>query len=632
MNEADRKLGMGEAITRRDFIHDIAVTSMGLSLPGLLMACADSPVPGVPEYYPPTRTGLRGSHPGSFEVAHALARNGKRWNNASVTDDQPYDLVVVGGGISGLAAAWFYRKLHGHDARILVIENHDDFGGHAKRNEFHQGGDMRLAWGGAIELEFPQYSDVALNLLADLGVDSTRLNQELEFNFSTVGELGSSVYFDAQTYGRDVLVRGTRLRYDPSMEELAGLVDRFPLSEEARSGLKAFLLATDDLLASLDQEEKKRYLRSTSYYDFLTRTAGLAPEIAQIFLHSTDGYWGVATDGLSVIEALYGGLPGAHRLGGLVRTLLAGLDERIAMFPDGNASIARLLVRSLIPDVSGEDARGDIVTARFDYSKLDESASHVRLRLNSTAVEVLNSSTPGGEKHVAVIYVQNGQASLVSAAHCVLACNNSIIPFICPQLPKEQAEALQYQVRRPMITSNVLMRNARAAQKLGIASAYCPGRLHANAFLVTGVYSQRYRPAFDPDQATVMQFFGAMTLPREGMTPREQHRAGQVKMLEMKFEDYERELRSTLAGMLGPGGFDPVKDILAITVNRWPHGYAYDYLDLWDPQWAPGMAPNEIGRQRFGQIAIANSDAGADAYLQVAVDQAWRAINDLAGT
>ena len=106
MNEADRKLGMGEAITRRDFIHDIAVTSMGLSLPGLLMACADSPVPGLPEYYPPTRTGLRGSHPGSFEVAHALARNGKRWNNASVTDDQPYDLIVVGGGISGLAQAW----------------------------------------------------------------------------------------------------------------------------------------------------------------------------------------------------------------------------------------------------------------------------------------------------------------------------------------------------------------------------------------------------------------------------------------------------------------------------------------------------------------------------------------------
>jgi spermidine dehydrogenase len=299
------------------------------------------------------------------------------------------------------------------------------------------------------------------------------------------------------------------------------------------------------------------------------------------------------------------------------------------MFPDGNASVARLLVRSLIPDVSVGDARGDIVTARFDYSKLDEPGANFRLRLNSTAVKVVNRTSGEGGELVWVTYVKGDQAYRVSATHCVLACNNNIIPFMCPQLPEEQSEALMYQVRRPMITSNVLMRNARAVQKLGIASAYCPGRLHANAFLVTGVNSQEYHPAFDPEQPAVMQFFGSMTLPLQGMAPREQHRAGSVKMLGMTFEDFERELRTTLGGMLGPGGFDPAEDILAITVNRWPHGYAYDYLDLWDPKWAPGKAPNEIGRRRFGQIAIANSDAGADAYLQVAVDEAWRAVNDL---
>jgi len=214
MKESDIKLGMGQAISRRDFIHDLAVGSMGFSLPGLALAGANSPVAGISGYYPPTLTGLRGSHPGSFEVAHALAREGKRWEQASDADDQPWDLVVVGGGISGLAATWFYRKLHGQDARILVIENHDDFGGHAKRNEFHQGGDMRLAWGGAINLEFPNYSDVALNLLAELGVDPEKLSQELEFDFSNTGELGTSVYFDAQTYGRDVLVRRSQVQPD----------------------------------------------------------------------------------------------------------------------------------------------------------------------------------------------------------------------------------------------------------------------------------------------------------------------------------------------------------------------------------------------------------------------------------
>jgi spermidine dehydrogenase len=629
MKESDRKLGMGRAITRRDFIHDLAVSSMGFSLPGIALAGTSPPVSGISGNYPPTLTGLRGSHPGSFEVAHALAREGNRWDQAADADDKPWDLVVVGGGISGLAAAWFYRKLHGQDARILVIENHDDFGGHAKRNEYHQGGHMRLAWGGAINLEFPDYSDVALELLAELGVYPEKLHQKLEFDFTNAGELGTSVYFDAQTYGRDVLVPGSRLRYDENMEELAGHVDSFPLSEEARSSLTEFFLAGDDLLASMEPDQKKQFLRGTSYYDFLTRHVGLTTEAAQIFLHSTDGYWGVATDGLSVMEALGGGLPGAHRLGGFVDGSLAGMDDRFAMFPDGNASVARLLVRSLIPGVNPGDARGDIVTARFDYSKLDAPGSSVRLRLNSTAVEVVNRPSPEGDEQVAVTYVKGGQAYQVSAAHCVLACNNNIIPFMCPQLPQEQSEALEYQVRRPMITSNVLMRNARAAQKLGIASAYCPGRLHANAFLVTGVNSKEYHPAFNPEQPAVMQFFGSMTLPLQGMTPREQHRAGSVKMLELEFADYERELRTTLAGMLGPGGFDPAEDILAITVNRWPHGYAYDYLDLWDPQWPPGKAPNEIGRQRFGQIAIANSDAGADAYFQEAVDQAWRAVNDL---
>lgn len=632
MKESDLKLGMGRAITRRDFIHDLAIGSMGFTLPGLTLAGANPPVPGIAGNYPPTLTGLRGSHPGSFEVVHALAREGKRWDQASEADDQPWDLVVVGGGISGLAAAWFYRKLHGQDTRILVIENHDDFGGHAKRNEFHQGGDMRLAWGGAINLEFPNYSDVALNLLAELGVDPEKLHQELEFDFSNVGELGTSVYFDAQTYGRDVLVPGTSLRYDENVEALAGQVDRFPLSDEARSSLIEFFLARDDLLASMGPEQKKHFVRGTSYYDFLTLHAGLTTEAAQIFLHSTDGYWGVATDGLSVIEALGGGLPGAHRLGEFAQELLAGMDDRMAMFPDGNASVARLLVRSLLPDVSGGDASGDIVTARFDYSKLDNPDASVRLRLNSTAVEVVNKPNQEDGEQVWVTYVKDGQAYRVSAAHCVLACNNNVIPFMCPQLPEEQSRALQYQVRRPMISSNVLMRNARAAQKLGIASAYCPGRLHANAFLVTGVNSKEYHPAFNPEQPAVMQFFGSMTLPLQGMNPREQHRAGSVKMLAMTFEDYERELRTTLGGMLGPGGFDPAEDILAITVNRWPHGYAYDYLDLWDPQWAPGKAPNEIGRQRFGQIAIANSDAGADAYLQVAVDQAWRAVSELGGS
>ena len=152
-----------------------------------------------------------------------------------------------------------------------------------------------------------------------------------------------------------------------------------------------------------------------------------------------------------------------------------------------------------------------------------------------------------------------------------------------------------------------------------------------NTFLATGVNVGDYQPGWDPDTPQVMQFFGIIGKHLSGLTPKVQHRAARADMLNLTFEDYEREFRTVLGGMLAGGGFDPARDIAAITVNRWPHGYAYDYLDLYDPEWQPGQAPHEIGRKRFGQIAIANSDAGADAYMNVAIDQAWRAVSELSG-
>jgi len=151
MKPADRKLGMGANISRRDFLNGVSV-AIGASLlpPGL---CAGEPEGhAVAGYYPPALSGMRGSHPGSFGVAHAL-RDGKTW--PSTDSDKSCDLVVVGGGISGLSAAYFYRQAHGSDARVLILENHDDFGGHAKRNEFEVGGRPLIGYGGTMLLEEP---------------------------------------------------------------------------------------------------------------------------------------------------------------------------------------------------------------------------------------------------------------------------------------------------------------------------------------------------------------------------------------------------------------------------------------------------------------------------------------------
>jgi spermidine dehydrogenase len=613
-------------ITRRDFVHDVSLAGLGLALP---WSISDRAHANQPPYYPPTLTGLRGSHAGSFEVAHAFAREGRHFDNPQPLDES-YDLAVVGGGISGLAAAYYYRKLHGAGARILILDNHDDFGGHAKRNEFHQGGPMRLAWGGTVNIEYPKYSPEALGLLRDLGIDIPRLRTHYTFNWlGAGGGLQPALLFNRSRYGRDVLLRGVTL--DGLLPgELARQVDAFPLSGDARTKLKAFLLADRDVLAGKSPEERVAYLRGRSYTDFLRQQFGLPDDAIQIFSNAPSGFWGVPAEHLSIAEGLWSGLPGAHVVGGWDEPGLDENDRNVAMFPDGNSSIARLLVRALIPGsfpamAVDADPFG-IVTAQLDYGALDGPASPVRLRLNSTAVHVENAADGAG---VAVDYVNEGRLLRVCARQAVLACYNAIIPHLAPELPAAQKTALAQCVKRPMLVVNTVLRNGQALRKLGIKGAQLPGSFLQNIFLVTGVNVGDYRPEWKPGDPCVMQSFASFGGPLVNVGLAEQARAARAQMLDMPFEDYESEVRRVLQSLLGTGGFDAARDILAITVNRWPHGYARDHLDLEDANWNVEPGPEVVGRQSLGNIAIANSDAAADAYTHAAIDQAWRAVNDL---
>ncbi len=627
MNRDDRDLGLSLPVTRRDFVHDVGLAGFGLALPWAGLAF--TPGSGEP-YYPPTLAGLRGSHPGSFEVAHALAREGRRFENPQALDES-YDLIVIGGGISGLAAAYFHRKLHGPQSRILILDNHDDFGGHAKRNEFHQGGPMRLAWGGTVNMEYPEFSAVVNGLIRELGIDIPRLRQDFGFNWlGPQGGMQPALLFHEARYGRDVLLRGVTLdNLEPA--GLAAHVDAFPLPEDARSKLKAFLLADRDVLAGMTPAERETYLHRTSYTDFLRRHFDLPDAAVQIFSNVPAGFWGLPAESLSVAECLWSGLPGAHVTGGSDEAGLDENDRNVAMFPDGNSSIARLLVRSLIPasfpGMAADADPFDIVTARLDYGALDRPVSPVRLRLNSTAVQVANGADSAG---VGVDYVQAGQLSRIRAKQAVLACYNVIIPHLAPGLPAAQKAALAQCVKRPMLVVNTLLRNGKPLQTLGIKGAQLPGSFLQNVFLVSGVNVGGYHPAWRPEDPCVIQSFAGFGAPLAGgITVADQTRAARAQLLGMAFEDYEREVRQVLNSLLGPAGFDAARDILAITVNRWPHGYARDHLDLEDADWNVEPRPEVIGRLRFGNIAIANSDAGADAYTHAAIDQAWRAINEL---
>jgi spermidine dehydrogenase len=629
----DRELGLFCPITRRDLLQGVGIAVAGsMAAPLVALSKEEEFAPErAADYYPPTRTGLRGDHPGSYEVAHRRAWGGKEWRNPTDVDES-YDLIVVGAGISGLAAAHFYRAAH-KDARILILDNHDDFGGHAKRNEFHHAGERYLSLGGSVYLEYSEYSDVTLGLLGEIGIDIERLRENQDPGFlSRPFGMESGVYFDSDHFGRDQVMTGPLLPFTgtgPDDEyHWVKRVGDLPISAAAQGQLKRFLTQRTDYLADVPDAQKMEALSKISYHDFLVKRAGLPEEAARIYQRYTAPIFGVGTD---AVPALYGmgfGMPGIRGLGDFGRAmepeLQYALDNPVGVsFPDGNATVPRLLVLKLIPGVGSGKSMEEVVTARFDYARLDAAGSPVRLRLNSTAVHV-----DSGDGGVAITYVRGGRAYRARARECVLAGYNEMIPHLCPQLPEAQKEALDYGEKVPLVSTNVLLKNGKALEKLGSARFYAPGRFHSTIFGY-GRSLGGHHQDWDPKKPVALHMIAAPGSEIASGSMRDRFRAGRHRLYAMSFNDYEREIREHLAGMLAGGGFDPARDILAITVNRWPHGYAYEGDPLHDPEWPEGQAPHEIGRQRFGRIAIANADAGAAAEVNVAIDQAHRAVTEL---
>ena len=614
----DKETGKGRNITRRDFVHGLGIGGTMLAFsPGMAAFTSGGLSPGN---YPPLRTGLRGSHPGSYEAAHDLALEKHSFNPPLEIDEQ-YVLVVVGAGVSGLAAAHYYRQRFGAGSKILLLENHDDFGGHARRNEFHQGGDMRLAMGGSQYLAHWRFSATVDELMRNLGVDIEQLLATNEFRFGRNGREGPAIWFDETKFGVNRLVTGCDLAGNINYDMLAA-IDAFPIGEDARAQLKAFYGKRTNVLTGLSRRQARQYIERTPYTVFLRQHGGLNDEAIDLFQSSSHAFWGVNISTLSIKEALANGSPGLHLLGG---DATMPPDRGIAgFFPDGNASIARLLVRQLIPRVAPNAHAANIAAAHFDYTLLDQTDSPVRLRLNATALNVRRS-----ENGAVVTYTEADKIKAVSARHCVLACNHSMIPFLCPDLPEAQKEALRYQVKVPLVITNVLIRSGDVMERLGINGAYCPGRMHANVYMLKGISSGGYSNRMSDPGPVVLSFSGTIAAPQGIADVREGFRQSREKMLDLTFAQYEREIRTVLDGMLGPAGFNGERDILAITVNRWPHGYAYEYRDLYDPTFPFGQAPHHIARLPWGNVAIANADAGASAYLNSAVDQAYRAVQEL---
>ena len=638
--KSDQKLGMQRRISRRDILHGFGALTAGAMLPASGWANslnASQPINLGNNRYPPALTGLRGNHPGSFEVMHQVARYGQRdWGTVSQSDSQQYDLVIVGAGISGLSAAYFYLK-EKPNARILLLDNHDDFGGHAKRNEFDVDGRKLIGYGGAQTMQEPSgYPRIVKRMLKDLGVNFKAFNKAYDQNFYKRHKLSGGIYFNREQWGTD-----TTLNFDVAnftdwlplaLSPLisADAVNRMPISDGAKKQLLRLLSIKEDQIPQIPRREKWNYLYSISYQDFLAKHMGITEqEVFDIFQDLTTDS-GVGIDAVDAASAMWGaGLPGWDA---------AGLPDvepdepYIHHYPDGNAAVARQLVRRMIPEVASGTTMEDLVTAQFDYSKLDNPDSGVRIRLDSTVVEVRHLGDKSGSDKVAVTYFRQGQAQRVTADAVIMACNNAAIPAICPELPAHQREALAFQVKVPILYTNVALRNWQAWKNLGIGAVVCPGSYHINASLDFPVSYGDYRFASGPHDPIVVHMERFPHRSNQGLTPKEQYRLGRHELAMTSFETIERNVRSQLAGMLGEGGFDPAKDIAGITVNRWAHGYAYWYRSLYDREYDDyndPRYPHIIGRKPYGRIAIANSDAAATAMMEAAIEQGYRAVSEI---
>ncbi len=644
-NSRDRQLGMHRRITRRDFLNGVALTAGAAMLPESLLAF-DSDHPAN-SFYPPALTGMRGSHPGSFDAAHSL-RDGTFWDTAGKPEDtgETYDLVVVGGGISGLSAAHFYRKIAGPRARILILDNHDDFGGHAKRNEFLIGNSFRLGYGGTFSIESPApYSAVAKSLVEELGIDVPSYSKYVAKDLYRSLGLAPKIFFDRETFGTDQLVMnplqngGTETSDKPEggKELWKKFEAEAPLSQAAKRDLERLLHETRDYLPGLSSDEKKARLARTSYAKFLSEIVKVNQEVIEFLQPFPHPLFGVGIDAVSAQDAWGLDMPGLAGMNldpapgkGMNRDAIPNeeADQYFFHFPDGNASIARLLVRKLIPEAIPGNSALDVVMARANYGKLDESSSPVRIRLNSTVVRVKHLGDPGKAKQVEIAYARGSKAYTVKAAHCILACWHVVIPYICDELPVKQKDALADAAKVPLLYTNVAIRNWTAFQKLGVSSVYAPGSYHTNFTLDIPVSIGGYECARRPEEPIVIHMMKSPCRP--GRPARDQHRSGRQELFMTQFETIELKIRDQLGRALGPGGFDPARDISAITVNRWPHGYAYEYNSLWDKFWLEGgETPCEVARKPFGRLAIANADAGAYAYTDCAIDQAWRAVAEI---
>ncbi|MBV8333316.1 MAG: NAD(P)/FAD-dependent oxidoreductase [Candidatus Eremiobacteraeota bacterium] len=628
MYNHDRELGMHRRITRRDFIDGVAASATGIAAGGLLGGCGSNGGLPNPQTYPPATTGLWGQDNSSYAVMHKV-RDDAFWSSAPAVrrTGEHYDAVIVGAGMSGLASAYFYRQQR-PNARILIVEIRRDFGGHAGRNEFRIGNRVLLSNAGTQSMESPsEYRPSAQRLVRELGIDVGRFYKY--FDQHRYDGLTTGVFFNRAAFGRDYFVAGA---YRDPWERVFGGA---PLGDRAKHDLIRIHTERVDYLPEMSASEKVAYLSRISYEKFILEHAKCDRGVLPYLSDRPYDLFGTGIEAVSAYDCYnsgddygmeYPGFQGMDLGHGTGTWRRAKPEPYIFHFPDGNASIARMLVRSLVPGAIPGSTMEDVVLAPCDYTKLDRPDNQVRIRLNSTVVRVQHRGAPASARDVEIAYVAGNELCTVTANHCILANWHVVSKLVAPELPKKQKHYLAYCVKEPFVYTHVALTNWRSFETLGVNQILAPTSYHYFTMLDYPVDMGGYQSPQTPDDPIILFMLRCPT--KYGLPPREQYRAGRWELFNTPFETIERNIRTQLAAMLAGAGFDPAAEIAGITVNRWSHGYAYEYYKtLWEHD-PVGERPCDLAKKPFGRISIANSDSSGAAFTDTAIDEGYRAVQE----
>lgn len=614
----DRHLGMDRPITRRDFLQGVALGAAAYALP-LRGALAQ----GEPPPRAPAGGGggaFRGQDADALRLGHFVR---DRLDEEGVPKDvadtgERYDLVVVGAGLAGLGAAYAFHRAKEGRAKILILDAHEEIGGHARRNEFDlPGGGTLVAHGGTYALEDPDESPPeVMAMLREVGADPERMARYRDRSVQRRLKLSTGVFFDGRVFGGK-----TSWANGFYSTAYADFFAKAPVSAKARAELTKLYTTREDYLPGV--EDKRAALRGMSWESFIRDRMKLGDDALRFAnLYATD-LIGLGADGVSAEAAALVG-PGFAGTGGEGFAekdgILRPVYDAESRFPDGCHTIARLFLRAILPEAF-PDAAPDpesVFTSRFDPAALDRPERSVRVRFRAMAIRIENK----GEKEATVVYLRpDGRAARVRAGGVVMAGWGMVAKRVVPGIPPEQRRALAQYRYAACVYVSVLLRQWRPIADLGLYDMYTPGGFATSLMLSDPLRVGRYKPDYEPTKPTILSVHRYLTNP--GMDPTTQMKLARIDLEQTPFETIERQVREELLLLFGAAGLDPKKDILGITINRWGHGYAF-FSQPNGPE-----APWLEGRARLGRIAFAGADAGGVPWTPAALEQGRRAALEL---